>query len=813
MKTKTLMIGLTFAFGIGFAGFFYVVNDLPRLDSIEDYRPPLASRVFDSEGHLIAEFFTEKRTLVPVSELPDHVKNVFLAAEDADFYQHKGIDYWGMFRAGLNEIKYKLIGGQRMGGSTITQQTAKTMLLSRQKTYTRKLREFILAKRIEDALSKEEILNLYLNQIYFGNGAYGIEEAARTYYGVGAKELTLGQAAALASAPKSPNRINPKKDPTRVKIRRDWVLDQMLVHGFASERAIRLAKTEPVAATTTPEPYLGRAPYYTEEVRRILLAQFGEETLYHDGLVIYTPINIRLQIAASSALRRGLRHVDKRNGYRGPILRLGSEERKMLLSSLREQKKTLFRSPSLAWDLSHLNPNALKQDFDEAIKTIPVVHLKSGEIIGGLVKQVSVDTKTVTVDLGHIEGKLPFAKMAWASRQAPQNLLKVGDIVLVQIDKAGAQPELSLEQIPLVEGAIAAIEPHTHRVLAMVGGYDFLTSSFNRATQAKRQPGSSFKPFVYATAINKGIVTPATLITDAPKVFVDSENEWKPKNSTQQFLGDITLHSCLIRSVNTCSITILERVGINAVRELAANAGELTDKTPMPRDMTLALGTGEVTLLQHANAYTIFPNGGQYEPPVLIEKVVARDGQILYEAPKVEPREVITPASAYVMTNMMRGLMASSGRRITGLTEPLAGKTGTTNQYRSAWFMGYSQDLVAGVYVGFDDNRSIGNNAYGAVVALPIWGDFMRNALTVIPAREFTQPEGVVWKLIDPKTGLLASKNAVYDPNAASEMNSDESETPVVSTSPIMETFVEGTEPTQNSDDGAPPPLELFDMN
>ncbi len=822
------ILSIAFVFGIAFAMFQYVVHDLPQLDSIEDYRPPLASRVLDAEGNLIGEFFTERRTLVVVSQLPAHVKNSFLAAEDADFYRHTGIDYFGILRALLNEIKYKLIGGQRMGGSTITQQTAKTMLLSRQRTYTRKIREFILAKRIEDTLNKDEILNLYLNQIYFGNGAYGIEEAARTYYGVAAKDLTLGQAAALASVPKSPNRINPLKDPGRVKARRDYVLDQMAVHGFASQHVVQAAKHEPVAAKPFSQPYLNRAPYYTEEIRRILVAQFGEDEVYHGGLTIHTPVNMRIQIAAQNALRTGLRELDKRQGYRGPVARLDQETQNQLKTALAEKKETFFQNKNAAkvWDLSLLTSEHLAQNFDEAFATIRVVPLQPGAIIAGLVKTVSNVNKNVIIDLGRQSGTLPFSKMTWArsfntvkytpSPKVPSDVLKAGDIVLVKVDKVSPFIEVSLEQKPLVEGAIAAIEPHSHRVLAMVGGYDFSTSSFNRVTQAKRQPGSSFKPFVYATAINSQAATAATLITDAPKVYGDGQNnsQWKPKNSTGKFRGDITVHSCLVSSVNTCSITLLERVGIDAVRKLAADAGELTEETPLPRDLTIALGSGEVIPLAHFNAYAIFPNGGQYAPPVLIEKVISRDGKVLYEAPAIEPKQVISPQAAYVMTNIMRGLMNGAGRRTTGLTAPLAGKTGTTNEFRSAWFVGFSQDLVAGVYVGFDNNLNLGMNEYGAIAAMPIWGYLMREAINVIPPREFVQPEGVVWRLIDPQTGLLTN-NAAYDPATSENQLADESEVQSETDRPkgaVLEVFIQGTEPTKSAGDSGPPPLELYDV-
>lgn len=765
-------MGLAFSIGIGFAVIQIILHDLPTLSGVEEYKPYQTSRVLDASNNLIAEFYVEKRTTIPVKSLPLLVKNSFLAAEDADFYKHQGIDYFGILRAILNEVKYQLIGGQRVGGSTITQQTAKTMLLTRQRTYTRKIKEFILAKRIEDALTKDEILNLYLNQIYFGNGAYGLEEAAQTYYSVSAKDLTLSQAASLASVPKSPNKINPIKDPERVRQRRDYVLEQMVTHGFITEAQAYKARLEPILVKTRTYPYLNKAPYFAEEVRRFLVEQLGEDALYKDGLTIHTGLNAPMQVAANEALKWGLRVLDKRQGYRGPVARLPSDDAQQTADRIRESKT-------------------------------PV---EAATLMMGVVKNISSAKQEATVDLGaSARGVLPLKNALWARPFNPEqytpvpksltSVLKVGDIIWVRVDKVAPSIELSLEQRPLVEGALVAIHPESHRVMAMVGGYDFATSNYNRATQSKRQPGSSFKPFVYATGIDEGVVTPATIINDEPKEF----DQWKPKNATGKFLGEITLRTCLLISVNICSITIMEKVGIGPVLDLVERAGEVTEQTPMPRDLTLALGSGEVIPMLHVNAYSIFPNAGQVGKPILIDKVTAPGGKILYQAtPETHP--VIKASSAFVMTNLMRGLMSSAGRRITGLTAPLAGKTGTTNEFRSAWFLGFSQDIVAGVYVGFDDNRSLGINEYGARAALPIWGQFMQKALTIIPAREFVQPEGIVWRLIDQQTGEVASSSEVYDPDAAASLPTDESESvdpdaPKKPKPPVMEAFVEGTEP------------------
>lgn len=813
-----------------FGVFEYIVYDLPKLDRVEDYRPPLTSSVYDSSGNLIAEFFTERRTLIPIQEVPDHVKKAFLAAEDANFYEHTGLDYLGILRAFINEVRYKIIGGQRIGGSTITQQTAKTMLLSRQRTYTRKIKEIILAKRIEDTLNKDDILNLYLNQIYFGNGAYGIEEAAKTYYGVSARKLTLGQAAILASVPKSPNRINPLKNPQRAQNRRNYVLDQMLVHGFISESKAAQAKREPIVTVTTAKPFLNQAPYYTEEIRRMLIDRFGEDEVYHGGLQVYTPIDMKLQNAAQRALKRGLMVLDKRQGFRGSLANLNLNEQKLLTKIFNDKKTDLLKSKDRysIWDLSSLNTENIKKNTTSTLQSIKMSKLQNGILVAGLVKSVSNFTRSATIDLGTYNATLNFDDMAWARPfnpadttplpKLPSEVLKSGDVIWVRIKNANINNiQVSLEQKPLVDGAIVVINPFNHRVLAMVGGYDFGASSFNRATQAKRQPGSSFKPFIYAQAINNEIVTAATLITDAPKVYVDNdkENQWKPRNDTGKFLGDITVNSCLRSSVNTCSITLLEKVGIDAVRGLAASTGILTEHTPLPRDLTLALGSGEVIPLSHINAFTIFPNQGLYAPPVLIEKVLSRDGTVLFETADVVETQVIKPETAFIITNIMRGLMRGGAKTITGIDATLAGKTGTTNDFRSAWFVGFSQDLVAGVYVGFDTNITLGKKEYGSRAALPIWGYFMKEALQWFPAREFVQPEGIVWRLIDPKTGLLASPGAVYDPGMKvvdyEEENDSTNSPSIFQPQTVLEAFISGTEPTMSATDSAPPPLELYD--
>lgn len=823
------LFGACVGLGIGAAaaGLSLVARDLPDLQSLEDYRPPITSHVYDTRGNLVARFYAERRTVVPAERIPAHVKHAFIAAEDANFYQHEGIDLAAVLASLINEVKVKLIGGARRGGSTITQQTAKTFLLSPEQTYTRKLKEMLLARRIEEELTKEEILHLYLNQIYFGHGAYGVEEAAQTYYSRGVQELTLGQAAALASIPKSPNRINPFADPARVRARRAYVLSQMKEHGLASAREVEEALAEPVRVRVSPPEFLDSAPHYAEAIRRILVERYGEAEVNQGGLKVYAALDARMQVAATRALQEGLRAVDKRQGWRGPVVRLDADDAKRLLTALDDERRRRFpaeETPALTpesaldafpvWDLSKLTPQALEpvlsrtddDDEDEPdaesdvkrggerthppLRAVRTTQLRIGDILGAVVTDVDNAGKRVKLDLGTLEAALPFSAMQWARPYAPtrktatprrpSDVLKAGDIVRVRIEryitgrkdkaKRALKPwvEVSLEQEPRVEGALVAIDPHTHQVRALVGGYDFHRSSFNRATQAKRQPGSAFKPFIYAQGIESREFTPvgfrvaegARLITDAPKVFFDrwTGKKWAPKNAGGTFRGDITMRTCLTYSVNTCSITILEQVGVEAVQELATRVGLNEADAPLPKNLTLALGTGEVRPIDLVNAYTVFPGGGLWAPPVLIEKVKRSSGETLEENHPAA-REAISPATAYVLTDLMKSVVENgTATAARALGRPVAGKTGTTNLARSVWFTGFTPELVAGAYVGFDDNEPLGPREYGGKAALPIWLDFMREALRDQPARDFPQPEGVVRRVIQARTGLLAGE-------------------------------------------------------
>jgi len=904
-RLAVLAVALFALAGGGFAAHLAVVaSELPDLSAMEAYDPPTTSKVFDRHGNVVARFYEERRTVVPITKIPDHVKFAFISAEDADFYTHQGIDFFAIVRAVLYQVRHKLIGGPQSGGSTITQQTAKTFLLTPERTMSRKVKEMVLAKRIEERFSKDEILSLYLNQIYFGNGAYGIEEAARTYYGRSVDKVTLGQAAVLASIPKSPNRINPWADPRRVRARRAYVLEQMKKHGHITAEQEQQGNAEPVRLEVAPPEFLDVAPYYAEHIRQLLKDTVKAEDITRGGLSVYAAVDGALQKSANEAVDAGLRELDKRQGYRGPLVRMDPDEAKEVIALLEEERQRRFpedETPELTqalvegrpiWDLQRLGATELKRALDairdeddeeepseadkklEAeltqkaklstappLRSVRTARLKTGARTGGVVVAVDNANKFVKVDLGTTTATLPFSLLGWARPFSPEksterpkvvgDVLKVGDLVLVTVErlvpataekpatkKGGktipAKPafvEVSLEQEPKAQAGFVAIDPADHRVLALVGGNNFAVSSFNRATQATRQAGSSFKPFIYATGIETGAFSSVgyvdteadgavrhRLITDAPKVFLDrwTGKKWAPQNSSGRFLGDITTRTCLTHSINTCSITILEKVGVDRVLQTARQLN-LPTKDPLPENLTLALGTGGVHLLDLVNAYAVFPDGGRYEPPVLIEKVKRKDGTVVFENKRPAPVQVFTPQTAYIMSDMMKSVVENgTATRARQLNRPVAGKTGTTDEARSVWFVGFTPDVVAGVYVGFDDNAPLGRAESGGRAAVPIWLRFMGTATAGKPPRDFTAPEGIARRSVDVRTGLLVQTDEALLPGQLPEPEfvDDESD-PIPKELPagvIAEVFAAGTAPVQTADDAPPPPLELKDM-
>lgn len=792
-------------------GLRIISRDLPSIDSLKNYQPKLTSRVFDVNGHLIGRFATQRRTLIALDKVPRHVKEAFLAAEDADFYHHSGLDYIGLIRAVINELRYLTTGGKRQGASTITQQVTRTMLLSREQTYTRKIKEMLLTRRIEKALTKDQILHLYLNQIYFGHGAYGIEEAARTYYGAGTTEITLGQAAALAAIPKSPNRLNPLADSDRLRARRAYVLERMVEQKFISPQQADQARQESVRVHVPKPQYLDSCPYYVESIRRLLVEQLGTQATYEGGLSIHAAVDAPTQHAARAALRHGLHNLDKRQGWRGPLRRMSPQERQAAQETLRQARVTLFQENESAEHMWDLQEFATAFDFRQPRAALPSIRgrlARVGELTAGWVKSVS-DIQGAEIDLGSTTARLSPQDMRWArdndkttksrGTTPPSQLLRAGDIVLVRVSRMKSTWTVTLEQTPVVQGAVVAVDPHTHHVRAMVGGYDFHTSQFNRAQQAWRQMGSAVKPFLYALTIDRKLVTPASLITDAPQVFFESRNQWKPRNHTLRFLGDITVRRCLTSSINTCSIQLLQKLGAEPLLELARAVNLPSPQSPFPDDLTLALGSGETTPLRFTNAFSIFANGGLYAEPVLVTRITDAQGEEIWH-PCLEKKRVLGAQAAFIVTDILRGTFrwGISKTLIKGLQhQAFAGKTGTTNDYRSAWFMGIAPGLVSGVYVGSDDNSSLGQGEYGVRAALPIWGDFARQAFKDVPPREFVEPPGIVWRRIHRGSGKLASLQDLLG-----DMENDT----------LLEAFIEGTQPQpQEREQQELPPIELLD--
>ena len=755
-----------------------LLADLPDIFRVEDYAPPLTTRVVDREGRIIGEFFEQRRTLVSREAIPEIVKQAFVAGEDDQFYHHRGVDYVSILRAAWVNLR---AGGQiKQGASTITQQTVKALLLSPERSFRRKIRELILARRLEQRLSKDEILYLYLNQIYFGHGAYGIGEAARTYFGKPVSQLTVSEAALLAGLPQRPSSYSPFRNPEAAETRRRYVLRRMYEEGYISESAFEEALAEPpTLRAAAPAEDSEVAAYFTEEVRRTLTERLGGERLRTGGLRIETTLDLDLQRAAVEALRRGLVAHDRRRGYRGPQRRVAPEQRKAVLAELTERNGLTAGG----------GPAALADASDRVLE--------------GLVLEVSRLGGTARVAFAPgVEGRVRLETVRWARRPDPKRLphpvrsidrvFAPGDVASFRVigGDAGGLPEVTLEQEPAVEGAVLAYDVEAGEVLALVGGYRFERSEFNRATQARRQPGSAFKPLVYAAALEAGF-TPASIVVDRPVVYED----WRPENYGRKFLGRLTLREALARSVNNATIHLAREVGVGRVVDLAQRLGIAS---PLDRDLSLALGATEVHLAELTRAYAGFARGGRRLDPVFIRRVLDRNGEVvlenlpLLEDPPAIPEaalpfqqahpelggaleadRVMRPVDAFLVTSLLRAVVADprgTGRGARTLGPGIVGKTGTTNEQADAWFVGYSPRIATGVWVGYDRKQVLGRGETGGRAALPIWVETMRAALERYPGREFPVPEGITFARIDARTGLLAdaTSEAVYEQPFAS---------------------------------------------
>jgi len=694
----------------------YFSRDLPSVSTLREYKPPQTTRVLDRNKKVIGEIFSERRTVIPMSQVPRNVVLSVLAAEDADFYEHEGLDYKGILRAVGRDI---LEGRAAQGGSTITQQVVKLMLLTPERTISRKVRELILARRLENELSKDEILHLYLNHVNFGHGRYGVQEAARYYFRKDASQLTLAESAMLAGIPQAPARLSPRAHPEAAKRRQEYVLSQLSAKREVywpdlSEAAIDAARAETVEPVPLPQS-AGRAPEVLAIARRALRDAAGDEALGEGGYQVHTTIDLDLQTKARAALQRGLRAVDERQGYRGGL-----------------RGKSRRRGPKA---------------------TAPVDSLRMGRTYIARVTGSDDETETVRLDVGGHDAVL---RMRDAARYNPDDrpaskLFARGDLLPVSVTQFGGEEDPAtarLERGP--EGSVVVIEPRSRAVLALVGSFAPV-SGFNRATQAIRQPGSTFKPIVYARAIQSRRFTAASLVVDAPAVY----EEWKPRNYEQwNYQGAVRLRQALARSINMVAIRVVEDIGVHDVAEFARQDG-ITTK--LEEDMALALGASGVRPIELANAYATFSAGGRWAPTRIVTRVVAPDGSAVPLEPGEPARDVMAPSEAYVMTSMLRSVVTEgTGAPAQRLGRAVVGKTGTSNEARDAWFIGYSPSVVAGVWVGFDDQRPLGRRETGTRTALPIWIEVMEAADQTPKETDFAMPSGLAVARIDPASGLLA---------------------------------------------------------
>lgn len=717
---------------------------IPDYSQLADYEPPVTTRFFAGDGQVMMEYAAEKRLFVPVEKIPDLVKNAFIAAEDKHFYQHSGLDYKGIIRAVLGNLKNMGKGKRPAGASTITQQVAKNFLLSSELSYTRKIKEAILARRINKAYSKEHVLELYLNEIYLGNRAYGVAAAALNYFGKALDELSLEEIAYLAALPKGPNNYDPKKKYDAAIARRNWVIDRMLEDGYIEQKEAEEAKEKPLVVVKRKSGFLKDTEYYSEEVRRSISDNFGDEALYQGGLIVRTTVDPHLQTLATKALRKGLLEYDRRHGWRGATASIEIDD---------NYKQNLQKA--------ELVPGA-EESWEKAVV------LK--------VSKQAADIETVNGDKGQIKlDSLKWARSAEKGKNigpvptSVAQVLKVGDVIYVE---KTAQALYNLRQIPLVEGAMAVMDPHTGRVLALVGGFSFAKSQFNRATQAYRQTGSTFKPFVYLTALELGY-SPTDLILDAPFVLNQGVGmpKWKPVNFSKKFYGLMTLRRGVELSKNLMTVRLAQDIGMDKIVDMSRRVG-VNDN--LPPFLSASLGAVDTRVINIVSAYCVIVNGGKKVSPYMVERIQDRKGKTIYKheqtpceecaADKWEEQDepdfhvireqVVDPLSAYQMTSILEGVATrGTGAKLNGLHRHLAGKTGTTNETKDAWFVGFSPDLVAGVYIGFDEPESLGRSETGAQAALPIFYDFMEQALKGTPNANFRIPAGIKLARVNPDTG------------------------------------------------------------
>jgi penicillin-binding protein 1A len=883
MKIKNVIAGIVIlAFLSITAGVFYyfvISASLPRLITLEDYKPLVVSEIFARDGQKVGEFFFEKRIVIPYSKIPKQLIYAFISAEDSKFFEHGGVNFTAILRATLADIK---AGHSAQGGSTITQQVAKSLMLTREKTISRKVKEVILAYRMERNLKKEDILFLYLNQIYLGHGAYGVEAAAENYFRKHVEELTLAECAILAGLPQAPGKYSPVLNPQKAKERQVYVLGRMVEEGHINKEQAKVAQAE-LVKVYFKEAFEGFAPFYKETIRQLLTNDLGEAKVFNEGIKIYTGMDYKDQVAAQDAIDKNLRDLDKRQGFRGPIKNLKTAEE--IAQYLLKQRDELSYK-NLAYRVIPANGKDLeKKPLDLKKKSgVPNLpgYMNVGQLVEGVVTKIDSKQGLVTVRFGESQGLIDLDDMSWARKPDPTKLsteevvrdpakvLKIGDVTLTRIkaDKFtskrlserfvklnpkknstksvnGFDPVtlqefagLSLEQEPIVQAALLSLDLQNGDVLSLVGGTNFEKSEYNRALQATRQTGSAFKAIVYAAALEKGF-TPASVITDAPIVYEEGEGQetkkWKPGNFENKFSGDVLFRTSIIKSLNIPTVKILENIGIDWVTRYARHLGIFS---PLNTDFTMALGSSSITLFEMTKAFSVFPKGGKRIHPIIVKKVTDASGkttlaenisldekfqkeldflnhtevearalsekkaashsQVPTQAkpgstPTVDlstvfsftdPDQLISPQTAYITTHLLKGVvLEGTGARAQSLGRPTAGKTGTTNGYSDAWYVGFTPRVSTGVWVGYDEEKPLGRFETGNAAALPIWVDYMKTAVAGSPAEDFEVPPGIVFANIDAETGKVGSAR---------------------SKKVVREAFREGTEPTETNESAAP---------
>ena len=869
---------------IAFLSYKYIASTLPEIHTLKDFKPLLVSQVYDRKNKKVGEYYRERRILIPYKDIPKDLIHAFMAAEDDKFFEHHGINFQAIMRAALANMQ---AGRSVQGGSTITQQVVKTLLLSDERTLIRKIREAILSWKIEESLSKEDIMYLYLNQIFFGQRAYGIEAAAETYFRKPVKKLKLSEMAILAGLPQAPSRYSPVINPTRAKERQTYVLRRMAEVGFVTSEVAEKAIQEPVKVYVS-EKFDEMAPFYIETLRQILVSQIGEKAVLDEGIKVYTSLDLEKQLAAQKAVENGLRELDKRQGYRGALAHLSSAEeiekriaahRKELISESTPERTILPSGEFAEIYLPNIgrrkqqNAKTQAAQKEAALKVPPYISMN--QIIEGVVTEVNDTQGYVLVQGPEILGAIDFQTMKWARKpnfekrydfdliRKPSDALKVGDVIQVKLvsdqfqltspnkkEKPQSFPDrvaFTLEQEPIVEGSLISFDQQTEELLALVGGFSFKKNEFNRALQAARQTGSSFKALVYAAALDHGY-TASTPIMDTPIVFEQKDMDegqeeikiWKPSNHGRDYSGDITFRNALVRSLNIPTVKIIEDIGVNYSTDYARRLGIFS---PLNPDFTMALGTSSVTLYEMTKAFSVFGRLGKRIKPIVIHKVLDKENKQILGVTSLDIRykneiqpieddfearrkaffeskaarasnpdaggdeseeanssaenskkplkdemfflpnedQLIRPQTAYLITSLLKGTVEDAhgtGGKARALGREVAGKTGTSNGYVDAWFLGYTSQISTGVWVGFDKERTIGKGEVGGRAALPIWVEYMVKAHQDLPPSNIPVPDGITFVSIDADTGKLASSK---------------------SKNVIRQAFREGTEPGQVS--------------